>query len=382
MNAKKINLTKQKKADTNPLQQTSAYDRQSRAFLMTQNNPADYGLDTESVIRLVHKTFQKNDLIYWCMVEEEGSCRHYHIYCLLGKKKRWSSVQRAFPHAHLESEVKGSPKQCRDYLLKEGDRFKDKAETQIAGTFYEEGELPRFNISADRTAMLLQIEVMLEQGMCPEEIMSQSIVFRQYETLIRKQFLEKRFKETPIIRPVSIRWHLGASGSGKSYAYVKLCEKYGENDVFFANDYANHGASLLDGYADKACRHLFLDELKPDCLRYGFLLTLLDRYRQPIHCRYVNCYSLWTTIDISSIYTPREIYNGMVDINDRDIDSEQQLLRRITSYVYHWKTENGEYHEYEIPASEWTSYDDLVKQATESTEFHPLEGNSPFDQNK
>ena len=357
------------------------YDKQSKAFLLTQNNPSDYNLDRESIIHLVHKTFHKNDLVYWCMVEEEGSCRHIHIFVLISKKKRWSAVRKAFPHAHLESDVKGSPQQCRAYLRKEGDKFLDKAETQIEDSFYEEGEIPKVFISQDRNEMLLQAESMIEQGMTPEEIMSQSIVFRQYETIIRKQFLEKRFKETPIFRSIPVRWHLGASGSGKSYAYVKLCQQYGEHEVFFANDYSNHGTSLLDGYADKACRHLFLDELKPDCLRYGYLLTLLDGYRQPIHCRYSNCYSLWETVDISSIFTPHQIYTGMVDINNRDIDSEMQLLRRITTYVYHWKGDTGDYHEYSIPASEYVSYDDLITRATGQNGFTHLdeESETPFD---
>lgn len=355
------------------------YDKQSKAFMLTQNNPESYGLDAETIIDLVHKTFRKNELLYWCMVEEQGTCRHFHIYCLLGKKKRWSSVQRAFPHAHLESEVKGNPQQCRAYLLKEGGKHKDKAETQIEGSFYEEGELPKYFISADRTEMLQQIEEQLDQGMRPDDIMAQSIVFRQYESLIRKQFFARRFKETPPLREVKVAWHLGASGSGKSYSYVKLCEEHSPEEVYYASDYSNACTAMLDTY--EAQRILFIDEVKIDSFKYGYLLQLLQGYRTPIHARYCNVYSLWDEVHITSIYTPHDVYLGMVDINNRTIDSEYQLLRRITNYVYHWKTDDGVYHEYAIPASEWVSYDDLVRRATGSDGFTPLDRDSetPFD---
>lgn len=357
----------------------SEYDRQSKAFMLTQNNPSDYGLDRDKIIELVHNTFQKNNLIYWCMVEEEGTCRHFHIYVLLGKKKRWSAVQKKFPHAHLESDVKGSPQQCRDYLLKAGDKFKDKAETQIPGTFYEEGELPKYYISSDKVEMLQQIETMLEQGMKPDDIMSQSIVFRQYEAIIRKQFFAKRFADTPPLRNVKVVWHLGASGSGKSYSYVKLCNEYGAENVYYASDYANNCTALLDTY--EAQKILFLDEVKTDSFKFGYLLQLLQGYRTPIHARYSNVYSLWDEVHLTSIYTVHELYQEMVNISNRDIDSEYQLLRRITNYVYHWKTDDGQYHEYEIPASEWISYEDLVNKATGNDGFTSIDNDSeiPFN---
>lgn len=355
------------------------YDKQSKAFMLTQNNPSDYGLDRDKIIDLVHKTFHKNDLIYWCMVEEEGTCRHFHIYVLLGKKKRWSAVQKQFAHAHLESDVKGSPQQCRAYLLKEGDKFKDKAETQIEGSFYEEGNLPKFFISADKTEMLQQIENMLEQGMRPETIMSQSIVFRQYEAIIRKQFFAKRFADTPPLRKIKVVWHIGSSGSGKSYSYVQLCEQYGAENIYYGSDYANSCTALLDTY--EAQKILFLDEVKTDSFKYGYLLQLLQGYRTPIHARYSNVYSLWEEVHLTSIYTVHELYQEMVTISNRDIDSEYQLLRRITCYVYHWKTDDGLYHSYEIPASEWISYDDLVKRATGKDGFTSIDNDSeiPFN---
>lgn len=384
-----VNLTKSKRKEATggvspPSVETKGgekrfiYDRQAKTFFLTQNNPADYGLDREKVIEIVHKTFRKNNLIYWAYVEEEGSCRHFHLYCILGKKKRWSAVQKAFPHAHMESEVKGSPQQNRAYLLKEGDKHKDKAETQIEGSFYEEGELPDFFVSNDRTEMLIQIENMLDSGMTPNEIMEKSLVFRQYESLIRKHFFARRFAETPPIREIKVTWHLGSSGSGKSYTYVKLCGRFGADRVYYASDFTNACSSLLDTYTAEP--YLFLDEVKTDSFKFGYLLQLLQGYRTPIHARYSNVYSLWKEVHITSIFTPREVYEEMVGVGQRSTDSFYQLERRITNYVYHWKTDDGVYHEYEIPASEFTSYEELKRRAEGTDGFTSAEGvDIPFE---
>ena len=327
------------------------YDRQQKAFFLTINNPSDYGYDHDKIIEIIHSKFKNR--VYFCMCDEQGSTYHIHIYILLNKKKRWSSVQNAFKHAHIETETNGSPQQCRAYIRKDGEKYANKAETNFPDTFYEEGEIPDFFVSSDKVEMLQQIEEMIHSGMRPEEILEKSIIFRQYETTIRKHYFAKRFNETPPLRDISVIWHLGSSGCGKSYSYVKLCEEYGADNIFYASDFANNCSALLDNYEGQ--QYLFIDEVKPDSFKYGYLLQLLQGYRTPIHARYSNVYSLWIQIDITSIYTPEDIYENIVDRLNRSKDSLYQLTRRITKYVYHWKTDDGEYHSYEIPSSEYIS---------------------------
>lgn len=358
--SKESNVTSPPDAEASTTTKTYVYDKQQKAYFITLNNPLDYDYSHDNIIDIIHSKFKNR--IYWCMCDEQGSCYHTHVYILLSKKKRWSSVQNAFKHAHIETETKGSPQECRAYIRKEGTKHQNKVETNFPDTFYEEGQIPDFYVSNDRTEMLLQIEEMLDSGMRPNEIMDKSIVFRQYENIIRKQFFSRRFSETPPLRDIEVIWHLGSSGSGKSYSYVKLCEEFGSDSVFYASDFANNCTALLDNY--EAEPYLFIDEVKTDSFRYGYLLQLLQGYRTPIHSRYANVFSLWKQIDITSIYTPKELYDDMVNVSNRSTDSFYQLARRITKYVYHWKTDDGQYHSYEIPASEFVSYDDLTKRAT------------------
>ncbi len=374
-----INLTKQKNnSEMQKQERKEPYDKQSLTFFLTFNSPEKYGCSHEFIIDTIHKF---KHVKYWCMCDEIGENGNYHthLYILLGKKKRWSSVQRAFPHSHIEEKVLGSPQECRAYIRKEGDRHKKKRETNLSETFYEEGNIPQFTISNDRAEMLLQIEDMINQGMRPEQIMEQSIVFRQYDTIIRKAFFAKRLKDTPPLREIRVIWHIGASGSGKSFTYSRLCKEHGEEEIFFASDYSNNCTALFDGYEGQ--RILFLDEIKTDSFKYGLLLQIFQGYKAQIHSRYNNVYSLWTEIHATSIFTPDELYDSMVALSSRSIDSKTQLLRRITDYVYHYK--NGdEYCTYSIPASEFKSYKDLKERAEgKSGDFRNSDesDNVPFD---
>ena len=157
------------------------YDKQTKAFFITINNPIEHGFSHEQIINIMHTKFK--NLVYWCMCDEEGSCYHTHVYILLEKKKRWSAVQKAFSHCHIEAETKGTPQECRAYIRKEGDKYSEKAETNYPDTFYEEGNIPKYIFTNDKVYMLQQIEGLLDQGMTPEQIMQESIVFRQYERL-------------------------------------------------------------------------------------------------------------------------------------------------------------------------------------------------------
>ena len=166
----------------------------------------------------------------------------------------------------------------------------------------------------------------------------QSAEQNKWRIIIRKAFFAKRLKDTPPLREIRVIWHIGASGSGKSFTYSGLCKEHGEEEIFFASDYSNNCTALFDGYEGQ--RILFLDEIKTDSFKYGLLLQIFQGYKAQIHSRYNNVYSLWTEIHATSIFTPDELYDSMVALSSRSIDSKTQLLRRITDYVYHYK--NGD----------------------------------------
>ena len=81
-------------------------DIQRRRFMLTINNPEKYEMSHEKIIEAIHSAFAKQGIIYFCLCDEigESGTYHTHIFIMTTKKKRWSAVQNAFPHAHIETE--------------------------------------------------------------------------------------------------------------------------------------------------------------------------------------------------------------------------------------------------------------------------------------
>ena len=101
------------------------------------------------------------------------------------------------------------------------------------------------------------------------------------------------------------------------------------------------------------------------------ILSWLDGYKVQVHARYSNVLALWDEVHVSSVISPEKVYESMV-FGNRDIDTAQQLFRRINTIVYHWKDNDG-FHQYELDASKYRTLEDLRCRALGIyDEFQPI----------
>jgi hypothetical protein len=201
--------------------------------------------------------------------------------------------------------------------------------------------------------VLEQIETMINDGKTPNEIMALSLRYREKETIIKKAFFAKRDRETPPLQDMLFYWHVGESRTGKSYERIKRIEEIGEENVYLVDEYTNP----FDMYNGEPV--IFFDEFRPSKMKYSDLLKYTEGYKGQIRCRYANGVKLWNEVHLSSVLPPEKCYQKMVD-EYRDIDTLDQLMKRITAVVYHWIHE-GEYCKVVIPMSEYTSYEDVKR---------------------
>lgn len=338
------------------------YDTVSRSYFVVFPNPEQHGYSgtpEETVEQLKEEWVGNNKKRkgYWAYCISAEGLPHVHMVLEGTGAMRFSAVKKVYPKAHLEP-TKGNKKQVLAYIRKEPP-FDEKGEQVICFTSYGniEGN-KRFTLS-NVNDTLCAIEQLIEDGMTPNQIMAEDIRLRKEETLIRKTYFAKKYKETPPLREVKVIWHLGESGAGKSYSYVQLCEQYGDDNVYLFTDYANKGVGGFDGYCAEPI--LFIDELKCGSLPFELLLTIMQGYRTQIHCRYTNCFALWDEVHITSIFSPEDIYGGMVSREAQEKDTIKQLLRRITQFVYHYQ-ENGEYKTLELSGEQYKGYEELKMQ--------------------
>lgn len=351
----------------------------SRSWFCVLNNPQSHGYigSPEEIVEQLKKEWIGDNPLrkgYWAFCIAENGLPHVHMVLEGSGAMRFSLIKKAYPKAHLEP-TKGSKKQILTYIKKEPP-FDEKGEKVV--TFTSHGNIEghkRFALS-NTNDILQTIEQLIEDGLTPSAIMAEDIRLRKEEGLIRKAYFAKRYKETPPQRDIKVIWHCGGSGTGKSFAYIKLCEEFGDDNIYFFSDYANKGIGGFDGYCGEPI--LFMDELKGDSLPFEFLLTILQGYRTQIHCRYANCYALWNEVHITSIFSPEDIYEGMVARDRQATDTIKQLLRRINLYVYHY-TEKGEYKTFELEGALYKNYNDLVELATGTDGFVDVDNaTTPF----
>lgn len=337
-------------------------DTVSRSWFAVFPYPEKHGYSgsPEAIIEQMKSEWIGNNPLkkgYWAYCISDKGMPHIHMILEGSGSMRFSAVRKAYSTkaVHLEP-TKGSKKQVMAYIRKEPP-FDEKGEQVICSTSFGniEGN-KRFSLS-NVNETLQVIERLIEDGMTPNQIMAEDIRLRKEETLIRKAYFAKRYRETPPKRDVKVFWHLGDSGSGKSYTYVQLCETYGDDAIYLFSDYTNRGSAGFDGYCGESI--LFIDELKGGSLPFELLLTIMQGYRTQIHCRYANCFALWNELHITSIYSPEDIYANMVGRDEREKDPIKQLLRRIDVYIYHYQDSNGEYKTYELSGKKYTNYEEL-----------------------
>ncbi len=333
----------------------------SRSWFAVLNNPADHGYPgtPAEVCQKLRDEWTANSGTRagaWAYCVSAEGLHHVHMVLEDIVSMRFSKIRKNYANAsaHIEA-TRGSKEQAEDYINKRG-KFEEKGEQVLY--LCRVGEI---KAAQGKRSDLEEIADMLEAGQTPAEIMKANFAYRRYERMIRSAFFDKRKREMPVKREVKVHYLVGESGSGKSYTYVTLCEKYGEEEVYFLNDYENGG---FDAYQGASI--LFIDELKGQ-FSFSFLLQILDGYKIQVHARYSNIYALWTEVYITSVFPPEELYKKMVEESARGRDKQKQLLRRITDITFCFIDAAGEYQRYTIPMSEYTDYEELKAAAMERT---------------
>lgn len=259
----------------------------------------------------------------------------------------YKQVQKLYGRKFHIEPTRGSKREAEDYIYKRG-KWTEKGEQILA--MAQHGEIKG---SQGNRSDLQAVEEMLNEGMTPNDIMDTSVKLRRYEKIIKDAYYRKRYKETAFFRDLEVVWHIGLSESGKSWAANELMKEFGEENVYFVSDYQN---GWIDRYNGEPI--LFLDELKEQ-LSYSTLKTLTDKYKARIHGRYTNVYALWSTLHITSIFPPEELYELLVPLSERRRDTFYQLQRRITKVIYHWRDKAGQFRQYEQDMKEYRDFETL-----------------------
>lgn len=336
---------------------------QCRKFLGTLNNPEAWGYNQDKIIKILSELAGCR---YIAIAEEIGAQQHtphYHFFVVYKNCKPLSTMCNAIPKAHWDP-CRGTIEQNRDYVFKQGKwADSEKGTTALPETQREWGELPSESseFPTRKSEVMDAINEMIEEGLTPSEIMSKHAGFCEYSDTIRRAYILRRAADVPPVRDVKVHYVTGPQGSGKTYTYKGLCDRYGDSDVYLVTDYANDMTAAFDRY--QAENVIVMDEFRGN-VRFSTFLNLTDRYKCDIHARYASTMALYSEVYITSIYPPEKLYENLVETASQGIEPRQQLYRRISDITY-CEVRNGRYFRYTVPMSDYAGYEFLRCEARE-----------------
>ena len=293
-----------------------------RKVQLVINNPGtDYNHDA-----LKRILFSLKSIVYWCMCDEIGletQTYHTHLFIRFKSSVRFSTLKNKFPTAHIE-ECYASTTQNRAYIRKEGEKYADKKETNIAETFEEWGECKE-EAPGKRTDYQ-KILNDIEAGKNTLEIIMESpsaLPHIQQIDRLRSTYLEELYRTHP--RPeLRVIYVQGAPGVGKTRG---IYEAHGYENVYRVSNYEKHP---FDGYTTSQPVIVF-EEFR-ESLPLSDMLNYLDIYPIQLPARYNHRAACYEIAYIASNWPLEQQYSHL---RYSDPDTYKAFLRRIhTVRVY------------------------------------------------
>ena len=288
----------------------------SRKFLLTINNPLDYGFTHEHI----NECMKQFKWVYYCMCDEigkENDTPHTHLYFVCNNAVGFNKVKKIFPQAHIDN-AQGSSQDNRDYIRKEGKYLdSEKKDTNLIETFEEYGEMPQ-DTKAKNEKVSEQVVKMIKDGHSNAEILQEhpscynklSHIDKVRETLRFEQF-KVEFRELEVV------YIWGESRCGKTRFVL---DSYGYENVYRVSNYKNP----FDTYNGQDV--LLLDEFNSK-IEIETMLQLLEGYPCMLPSRYNDKVACYTKVYVVS--------NIPFDKQFEFADSEQWIafVRRFDSIL-------------------------------------------------
>lgn len=291
---------------------------QSYKWLLTLENPLDYGFDRERILQQLNLF----SLDYCCLCDEIGGktgTPHTHIFIYTHSPTRFRTVQRRFPTAHIDK-VDGTAKAMRDYITKTG-KWADteKADTSVEGSFYEQGVLP--SEEEERSPRMFKLLQQVKEGRSTLDIIEETpnLALRTREiNNLQQIYLAKRFRSE--FREVEVHYIFGETGAGKTYG---IYQKHDPEKICRITDYGGRNGVRFDAYDGHEV--LVFEEFHSQ-IPIGPMLNYLDKYPLTLPARYNDRVACYTTVYITSNIPLEQQYQ---DVQQHKPETWRAFLRRI-----------------------------------------------------
>lgn len=270
-----------------------AKDPQMRKANLTINNPADIGLDLQTLDELVRTKLNPQ---YFCRSKEigENGTEHYHLALFRPSPIRFSTLKRLFPTAHIEKAY-GSMSENRNYVCKGGKwAATDKADTAVPGTFAEYGTMPteQEETASKYTAILSEVR----EGKSITEIVDAhpEMAFHVQHITTLRETIQTDANSTIFRTDLEVTYIYGAPGTGKT-RYI--FEKHDPRDICRITNYSGSNGVRFDAYHG---HNVLVFEEFCSQIPLSDMLNYLDIYPITLPARYADRTACYNYVYITS----------------------------------------------------------------------------------
>lgn len=290
---------------------------QSRKWHMVINNPLEYGMSHESIIRLL-MLFSPE---YFCLSDEISSTGTFHTHGFIYSPApiRFNTLKTRFPVAHIEKAY-GSVLDNKNYILKTGKwADTDKAETTVQGSFYEYGHMPEEK--EEKNPLQYALIQDIYTGKRTAEIVTETpnLAFKVKEIeLLRKTLLSERYSKE--FRELDISYLYGTNSTDITRS---IYQKYPPVDICRITNYRTGKGAIFDGYTGQ---DILIFEKFASQIPIEEMLLYLDCFPIMLPARYSDKVACFTKVFLTANVPPDTQY---YDIRKNKPDMWNMFFNRI-----------------------------------------------------
>lgn len=273
-------MTAQARGNTKP-------SLRARAFLFTLNEPNIY----DDFIAEIKKL---KSIDYFVSARELApTTKHVHIHLYIHLNNSYKLSRKIMSYNTHVDIAKGSPKQCIDYVKKDGDIIE------------EWGECPRQgNISVKELMEIKNVEEVPD--------------WKMVNTYMKLKNMPKKVSLKDYNKEVKVIYLTGPSGSGKSTKAIELALENGFEDV----DEVKAVNGFWNGVSD-GCGCAIYDDFRCSDLKVNEFINFIDYRVHNLNVKGGNMKNKYSLIIITSIQSPEDIYSNCQE-------EREQWMRRMT----------------------------------------------------
>jgi len=272
----------------------------SARWVFTVNNPDDWTpLWRPAAMAYLVWQYEKGEV---------GGTVHIQGYVRFTARKDLRAAKNTLNRQDAHMEVAhGTEQQCHDYCTKAETRYREgEVHGELKPDEGKQGRRSDLEAATDRIKKGAAMKEIAEEF--PSDFVRYHAGFQAFADAVRPS--------PPLSRSLEILVLWGESGQGKTHRAMEILPT-----AYVVVGCGRDPFGMYSGQLD-----LIVDEFQPDEWKLPLLLRMLDKWKQPLDCRYRDRFAAWTRVVICTNLTPDSWYTNRLLYTEAQTNA---LRRRV-----------------------------------------------------